>query len=57
MKAFEERFGSEGRILMRYSGTESKLRLLVEQNDINALKCIMDGLVRAAKCDLEVITN
>jgi phosphoglucosamine mutase len=57
VKAFEERYGSEGRILMRYSGTESKLRLLVEQNDINALKCVMDGLVRAAKCDLDVITH
>jgi phosphoglucosamine mutase len=54
---FEQRVGGQGRILARYSGTESKLRLLVEQADPNGLKLTMDALVRAAKCDLNVHVN
>ncbi len=55
VQAFEKRFGSEGRILMRYSGTEPKLRLLVEQNNVNELKAVMDALVQAARSDLNVV--
>jgi phosphoglucosamine mutase len=55
VQSFEKRFGSEGRILMRYSGTEPKLRLLVEQNNVNELKAVMDALVQAARSDLNVV--
>lgn len=55
IQAFEKRFGPEGRILMRYSGTEPKLRLLVEQNNVNELKAVMDALVQAARSDLNVV--
>lgn len=57
IRAFERRFGAQGRILTRYSGTESKLRLLVEQDDSNGLKLTMQALVQAAKYDLDVIAN
>ena len=40
---------------MRYSGTEPKLRLLVEQNNVNELKAVMDALVQAARSDLSVV--
>lgn len=57
IEIFEERVGGQGRILTRYSGTESKLRLLVEQTDPNGLKLTMEALVQAAKCDLDVVAN
>lgn len=57
IEAFEKRCGSQGRILVRYSGTESKLRLLVEQHDAAGLKSAMETLVEAAKYDLNVIVN
>ena len=52
--AVEEDFGADGRVLVRYSGTEPKLRLLVEGKDekrvVNALK----DLEKAACSDLDV---
>lgn len=54
---FEKRVGGQGRILTRYSGTEAKLRLLVEQTDPNGLKFTMEALVQAVKCDLDVIAD
>jgi phosphoglucosamine mutase len=50
----EKDFGTDGRVLVRYSGTEPKLRLLVEGKDekrvVNALK----DLEKAACSDLDV---
>jgi phosphoglucosamine mutase len=55
ISALESAFGEDGRILVRYSGTEPKLRLLVEGKDekrvVNALK----DLEKAACLDLDVI--
>jgi phosphoglucosamine mutase len=47
-------FRSRGRILIRYSGTESKLRLLVEGPDPSTNKTGLDALVRAAQEDLKI---
>ncbi|HBR67261.1 MAG TPA: phosphoglucosamine mutase, partial [Opitutae bacterium] len=55
--AIEKDFGEEGRVLIRYSGTEPKLRLLVEGKD---KKRVVDGLKdleKAACCDLDVIAR
>lgn len=55
--AVEADFGADGRVLIRYSGTEPKLRLLVEGKDkkrvVNALK----DLEKAACSDLDVIAR
>ncbi|MEM8550296.1 MAG: phosphoglucosamine mutase, partial [Verrucomicrobiota bacterium] len=44
-----------GRTLVRYSGTESKLRLLVEAEDPKAKDDSLKRLIKAAKRDLQVI--
>lgn len=51
----EDDFGEAGRVLIRYSGTEPKLRLLVEGRDAIAVETAMAALERAAREDLEVL--
>ncbi|NCG08913.1 MAG: phosphoglucosamine mutase [Verrucomicrobia bacterium] len=53
--AVERDFGEAGRVLIRYSGTEPKLRLLVEGRDPVAVEAAMEALVRGAREDLEVL--
>ncbi len=51
----EESLQGQGRLLIRYSGTEPKLRLLVEAKENALLAPSMDALIAAASQDLEVI--
>jgi phosphoglucosamine mutase len=51
----ESRLGEKGRVLVRYSGTEPKLRLLVEGPTDNIVAVALEQLVAAARADLEVI--
>jgi len=55
--AVQEALGSEGRVLVRYSGTEAKLRLLIEGPDPVALELHMQTLVAAARTELEIIDH
>jgi phosphoglucosamine mutase len=55
IKTAEQDLGDEGRILVRYSGTESKLRLLVEgKDDLQVAEAIKVVEIAAGK-DLDVI--
>lgn len=55
IKATEQDLGDEGRVLVRYSGTESKLRILVEgKDDLQVAKAIKAMEIAAGK-DLDVI--
>lgn len=55
IKAMEGELGLQGRVLVRYSGTEPKLRLLVEGPTDAVVKTALDRLVAAARADLEVL--
>ena len=53
----ESRFEDQGRVLVRYSGTEPKLRLLVEGEDKSLVHKAMEEMKLAAMADLEVIDS
>ena len=55
IKATEQDLGDEGRVLVRYSGTESKLRLLVEGKDDFQVAKAIKAIEIAASKDLNVI--
>jgi phosphoglucosamine mutase len=45
VRAVEKELGSQGRVLLRYSGTEPKIRLLVETRDEAKLQPVVDRLL------------
>ena len=55
MRAIETELGTQGRVLVRYSGTEAKLRLLVEGPTDPTVRTALDRLVASARADLEVL--
>jgi len=57
IKATEQDLGDEGRVLVRYSGTESKLRLLVEGKDDLQVAEAIKAIENAAAKDLDVIQS
>ena len=49
--AAEKKLGKGGRVLVRWSGTEAKLRLMVEGPDPVVLKSLVDDMAEAARLD------
>ncbi|HEX7669017.1 MAG TPA: phosphoglucosamine mutase [Polyangiaceae bacterium] len=52
----EQKLGEEGRILVRWSGTEPKLRVMLEGPDVGTLNELAADMLGAARKDLEAIT-
>jgi phosphoglucosamine mutase len=55
--AGEANLNGEGRILLRYSGTEPRIRLLVEGPDMNRTTAVMDALEAAVRNELDVLED
>ena len=54
IKSVEQELGAAGRVLVRYSGTEPKLRLLVEGPTDAVVQTAIEKLVAAVRAELEV---
>lgn len=52
MRDARERLGSRGRILVRYSGTEPLLRILVEGEDADEVAAVAGGIEDAVRAEL-----
>jgi phosphoglucosamine mutase len=50
-----QELGDAGRVIVRYSGTENKIRILAEAREESAARLWHDKLVAAAARELEVI--
>ena len=54
MGAAEQKLGDQGRILVRWSGTEPKLRVMLEGPDVGILTELAQELIGAARRDLAI---
>jgi phosphoglucosamine mutase len=54
MSLAEENLGNQGRLLVRWSGTEAKLRVMLEGPDVTTLHELAQELLFAARQDLDV---
>jgi len=52
IEGVERRLGSGGRVLVRWSGTEPKLRVMVEGPDERAIRAMADSIASAAQHEL-----
>jgi phosphoglucosamine mutase len=52
VKDAETTLGNSGRVLLRYSGTEPKIRLLIEGQDAKQIRVLADGIAAKIKAKI-----
>ncbi len=52
IRSSEKRLSDEGRILVRYSGTENLLRVMIEGRDIRSIRDMANFISRTAKKEI-----
>ncbi len=55
IKAGEKRLGREGRVLVRWSGTEPKLRVMVEGVKLEMIQKMAEDIAEAARKDIKIL--
>jgi len=54
VRDIEDQLGNDGRVVMRYSGTEAKLRVMLEGPDEDRLREFAEQIVETAVAELAV---
>ena len=54
IKSAEKELGAEGKVLVRYSGTEPKLRIMVQGTEQKKIEGMLESLLQSAAKDLNV---
>ncbi len=57
IKGYERSLGVDGRILVRYSGTENLLRVMVEGKNTKEIKTIAENIADSIGKEIENTTN
>jgi phosphoglucosamine mutase len=52
MTQIEEKLGDSGRLLVRYSGTENKLRIMLEGEDQKSIKALAEELAATVRQEI-----
>ena len=54
IREFEERYGNDSRLLIRYSGTEPKIRIMIESRDPEVIDREMEKFASVIKSEIGV---